>query len=101
MVKAVEKFRVYLLGNPFKIVTDCIALKQTLNKKELSPRIARWVMLLEVFKYTIEHRPGSRMQHVDALSRKSSVLIVRGYFSSTFSSSSRKRCAFRGHTRCS
>ncbi|GFT98943.1 transposon Ty3-I Gag-Pol polyprotein [Trichonephila clavipes] len=39
------------------------------KKKELITRIARWVLQLEEFDYEIEHRAGSRMKHVDALSR--------------------------------
>ncbi|GFW33470.1 hypothetical protein TNCV_2210051 [Trichonephila clavipes] len=40
-----------------------------LCKKELITRIARWALQLEEFDYEIEHRAGSRMKHVDALSR--------------------------------
>ncbi|GFU67678.1 retrovirus-related Pol polyprotein from transposon 17.6 [Trichonephila clavipes] len=41
-----------------------------LCKKELITRIARWALQLEFeFDYEIEHRAGSRMKHVDALSR--------------------------------
>lgn len=32
-------------------------------------RVARWALLLEEFRYTIEHRPGRSMVHVDAFSR--------------------------------
>ncbi|GFW03737.1 retrovirus-related Pol polyprotein from transposon 17.6 [Trichonephila clavipes] len=38
-------------------------------KNELNTRIARWALQLEEFDYEIEHRAGSRMKHVDALSR--------------------------------
>ncbi|GFX08584.1 uncharacterized protein TNCV_4170831 [Trichonephila clavipes] len=38
-------------------------------KKELITRIARWAFQLEEFDYEIEHRTGSRMKHIDALSR--------------------------------
>ncbi|GFX34463.1 hypothetical protein TNCV_3657011 [Trichonephila clavipes] len=38
-------------------------------KKDLITRIARWVLQLEEFDYKMEHRAGSRMTHVDALSR--------------------------------
>ncbi|GFS93599.1 transposon Tf2-6 polyprotein [Trichonephila clavipes] len=38
-------------------------------KKELITRIARWALQLEEFDYEIEHRAGSHMKHVDALSR--------------------------------
>ncbi|GFT66402.1 retrovirus-related Pol polyprotein from transposon gypsy [Trichonephila clavipes] len=54
---------------PFKIVTDCSAFQKTMQKKELITRIARWALQLEEFDYEIEHRAGSRMKHVDALSR--------------------------------
>lgn len=45
IVAAIKKFRVYLLGIHFKIVTDCFALTMTLQKKDLPPRVARWALL--------------------------------------------------------
>ncbi|GFW88941.1 transposon Tf2-9 polyprotein [Trichonephila clavipes] len=68
IINALKKFRVYLLGH-FKIVTDCSAFQKTMQKKELITRIARWALQLEEFDYEIEHRAGSRMKHVDVLSR--------------------------------
>lgn len=76
VVRAVEKFRVYLLGIKFKIVTDCAAFGHTLKSKELSARIARWALMLEEYEYEVVHRPGSSMKHVDALSR-APVMIVK------------------------
>lgn len=75
VVEALKKYRVYLLGIPFKIVTDCMAFQKTMSKRDLAPRVARWAMKLEEFSYTIEHRAGTRMRHVDALSRCSAVLF--------------------------
>lgn len=69
IVKSLKKFRVYLLGIPFKIITDCRAFSLTMAKKDLCIRVARWALLLEEFEYTIEHRSSSKMTHVDALSR--------------------------------
>lgn len=69
VMRAIERFRVYLIGIEFKIVTDCKAFTQTLNKRELCPKIARWAMELQEYKFTIEHRSGKGMCHVDALSR--------------------------------
>ena len=40
-----------------------------MSKKDLCMRVARWALQLEEFNYTIEHRPGKAMAHVDALSR--------------------------------
>lgn len=76
IVEAIKKFRVYLQGIRFKIVTDCSALTMTLQKKDLPPRVARWALLLEEYDYQIEHRPASRMKHADALSRYPTCLIL-------------------------
>ena len=80
VVEALKKFRVYLLGISFKIYTDCAAFAVTMNKKDLCTRVARWALLLEEFNYTIEHRPGSRMQHCDALSRNPLTMIIQNEF---------------------
>ncbi|CAG9132461.1 unnamed protein product [Plutella xylostella] len=69
VVDSLKKFRVYLLGTPFKVITDCRALRTTLTKRDLIPRIARWWLQLQEFQYEIEYRPGTKMSHVDALSR--------------------------------
>ncbi|GBO39603.1 Transposon Tf2-9 polyprotein [Araneus ventricosus] len=68
VVNALRKFRTYLMGNHFKIITDCSAFQRTMDKKDLVTRITRWALLLEEFDYEIVHRSGQRMQHVDALS---------------------------------
>ncbi|XP_018392678.1 PREDICTED: uncharacterized protein LOC108771809 [Cyphomyrmex costatus] len=39
------------------------------HPKEINPRIARWALELLNYDYEVEHRPGTRMKHVDALSR--------------------------------
>lgn len=68
IVRSLNKFRVYL-RIPFKILTDCRAFVLTMQKKDVCVRVARWAFYLEDFHYTIEHRPGKNMAHVDALSR--------------------------------
>lgn len=69
VVETLVKFRVYLLGINFKVVTDCNALKTAQSKRDLIPRIARWWLQLLEYTFTVEYRPGKGMQHVDALSR--------------------------------
>ena len=69
IVKALKKFRVYLLGIPFNIITDCRAFALTMRKKDLRVRVARWATLLEEFDYKVEHRPWISMMHDEALSR--------------------------------
>ncbi|CAG9138002.1 unnamed protein product [Plutella xylostella] len=69
VVCSLKKFRIYLLGQDFKIVTDCNALRSTFSKRDIIPRIARWWLLLQEFHCSVEYRPGTKMSHVDALSR--------------------------------
>lgn len=77
IIQAVKKFRIYLLGIPFKIITDCAAFEKTMSKRDLTTRVARWALLLEEYEYKIEHRSGSRMAHVDALSRCPEVRVYQ------------------------
>lgn len=76
IVYALRRFRVYLIGIKFKIVTDCLSLTLTLNKKFLNPRIHRWALEMQSFDYVIEHRSANRMSHVDALSRCSGIFVI-------------------------
>ncbi|GFW16498.1 hypothetical protein TNCV_2351221 [Trichonephila clavipes] len=69
IIEALKKFKEYILGMPFKIITDCNAFTKTMSKKDLNTRIARWALNLQDYDYTILHRSGSQMTHVDALSR--------------------------------
>lgn len=69
IIKAIKKFRTYLLGIKFKIITDRQAFQRTLSKESLSPKVARWTLMLEEFEYEIEHRASKYVKHVDALSR--------------------------------
>lgn len=69
VIASLNRFRVYLLGLKFKIITDCNALRTTLTKRDLIPRISRWWVQFQEYDCEIEYRPGSRMAHVDALSR--------------------------------
>lgn len=76
IIYAIRRFRVYLQGFKFKIVTDCNSLTLTLNKGEVNPRIARWALELQNFDYILEHRKGEKMRHVDALSRTVDILVL-------------------------
>ncbi|CAH2008799.1 unnamed protein product [Acanthoscelides obtectus] len=84
IVKTLERFRFYLVGYQFQIFTDCNAVKNALSKQSIIPRIARWVLSLQEFSFTIHHKAGTQMQHVDALSRnfnesqnKAQVLLIQ------------------------
>lgn len=69
VVKSLKAWRVLLHGHRFRVVTDCKAFAETMQKKDSTPKIARWAMSLQQFDFEVIHRPGNRMKHVDALSR--------------------------------
>ncbi|GFX60904.1 retrovirus-related Pol polyprotein from transposon 17.6 [Trichonephila clavipes] len=76
VIEALKKFRNYLLGRKFRIQTDCAAFMKTLDKKELTPKMARWSIFLTDFDYEVVHRPAKQMQHVDALSGHPVTLVT-------------------------
>ena len=61
IVYSLQRFRVYLQGIKFTIVTDYNSLKLTLEKRDINPRILRWSLVLHYFDYQLEHRKGERM----------------------------------------
>lgn len=75
IIEALKKWRIYVIGKKIRIVSDCNAFALTMKKKEVPLRVARWAMYLQDFDYVIEHRPGVKMRHVDALSRMASMLL--------------------------
>ena len=75
VVYAVQRFRIYLFGIHFTVITDCSALKQTMEKKDVHARIARWALILNEFDFDMIHRKGDQMQHVDALSRMNVYMV--------------------------
>ena len=58
--------------------TEHRALKWLLSLNDPSSRLTRWAVKLSKYDYTVEHRPGNRMQHADALSR--SINMAKGEF---------------------
>lgn len=69
IVETLERFRFYLIGKSFRVVTDCAAVTTTKTTKQLIPRIARWWLRLQEFDFVLVHRAGVQMSHVDAMSR--------------------------------
>lgn len=68
-ILSLKKFRGYVEGMTFKIVTDHASLKWLMTQKDLSGRLARWSIKLQGFDFTIEHRRGKDNVVPDALSR--------------------------------
>lgn len=68
-VLSLKKFRQYVEGMPFKVVTDHASLKWLMSQKDLAGRLARWSLKLQAFDFSIEHRKGTANVVPDALSR--------------------------------
>ncbi|XP_008204128.1 uncharacterized protein LOC103315702 [Nasonia vitripennis] len=66
---AVRKFRQYIEGYEFKVITDHSSLRWLCNLRNPTGRLIRWALKLQGHKYTIEHRKGADHHVPDALSR--------------------------------
>ena len=70
LVSAVAYFHVYLISNKFTVYTDHKALSWLQTIKHTNSRLIRWALKLQEYNFEVIHRPGSRNQHCDSLSRR-------------------------------
>jgi hypothetical protein len=69
LVWATKHFRCYLHGRKFLARTDLAALKYLQKFSDQNSHLLRWSIRLLELDFVVEHKPGSKMGHVDALSR--------------------------------
>ena len=69
MVFSIQKYRHYLLANPFTFYTDHQALKYLVNKPLHYGRICRWLLLFQEFEFEVVVLPGKLNVGPDHLSR--------------------------------
>lgn len=69
IVYCVTKFRPYLLGKHFTILTDHCALCALKHKMPNSPKLRRWALILSEFDFDIVYVKGGLHQDADCLSR--------------------------------
>ncbi|XP_015169052.1 uncharacterized protein [Solanum tuberosum] len=55
---AFEKFRSHLLGTRVVVHSDHAALRYLMTKKDATPRLTRWVVLLQEFDFKVNDRSG-------------------------------------------
>jgi len=69
VVWSMSRLRPYLIGIKFLVIKDCQAIVHLNTQKTLNPQIARCATLLSEYNFDIKHRPGAKIDHIDALSR--------------------------------
>ena len=75
VIWAIEKFRHYLEGTRFTVVTDHASLVWLNRMKDPTGRLARWAVRLQPYDFEIVHRKGSELVVPDCLSRAVPVLM--------------------------
>lgn len=69
VIWAVERFRPYIEGTKFKIITDHYSLLWLNNLKDPQGRLARWALRLQPYDFELVHRKGKENVVADLLSR--------------------------------
>lgn len=76
VILAVEKFRPYIEGVKFTVITDHASLLWLRNLKDPTGRLGRWALRLQPYDFALKHRKGKFMVVADALSRAVDSLVV-------------------------
>jgi len=71
LVWATKYFRCYLCGSKFIVRTDHSALIYLRNFADHNSQLLRWSLKLSELDFVVEHRPGTKIAHAEALSRMS------------------------------
>lgn len=69
VINAIDKFRPYIEGVKFTVVTDHASLQWLQNLRDPAGRLGRWALRLQAHDFVLVHRKGSLMVVPDALSR--------------------------------
>lgn len=69
IVWAVQRLQKYLYGREFIIETDHRALQWLKTMKSQNPRLLRWSLVLQEYRFTVKHIPGANNKMADLLSR--------------------------------
>ena len=70
VVCAVKHFHHYVYGHHFLVRTDHGSLRWLLGFKNPEGHMWRWLQVLGIYDFEIQHRPGSQHRNADGLSRR-------------------------------
>lgn len=69
VVHALQKWRHYLHGELFTVITDHLSLKWLLSLQDPREKLARWAIQIQDLDFKVEHRNGPELVIPDTLSR--------------------------------
>jgi len=75
LVWATKLFRSYLHGKKFLVMTDHSAVSYLRKFSDNNSRLMRRSLKLSELDFIVEHKPGSKVSHVDALSRHAGAVM--------------------------
>ncbi|XP_062005359.1 uncharacterized protein LOC133722489 [Rosa rugosa] len=84
VMHAIDKWRPYLLGHQFNIITDHQTLKHLLDQRISTPSQHKWLAKLMGYQYTIEYRPGKLNTVPDLLSRRHEMCAIQAISAPVF-----------------
>ena len=83
VITAIEKFRHYIEGSKFKVITDHASLLWLKNLKDPTGRLCRWALRLQPYDFELVHRKGTQMVVADALSRAIETIDISSFSKSS------------------
>ena len=69
VIVAIQKCRLYLLGNHFTIVVNHQALKRLMSLRDPTRRPVQWALTMQGYDFPIQYYPGKDHGNAGALSR--------------------------------
>jgi hypothetical protein len=92
LIWAAKYFRCYLYGQKFIVRTDHAAPTHLKSFADHNPRLMRWSLKLSNLDFTVEHRAGTKIPHVDVLSQHVAAVIYGGTLSCGLTWRTREGC---------